>query len=308
MTKHNSLTAIVPATILVVLGVLAASAPVQAADISLRYGGQGVWRQAATANSQRWFRCEVTWNTEINDDGVPTERIDGLYLYGVSYSGMEAAPSGETYANELTGEGGIWDAGRRSETMPPVPVTILDIVEPGRTKFYYSATRYGQPYTYPWGSLAGQQLTITPALTGVAEQFTVLSNGSDYQGYYIIVDSALSVDVCRELSVWAKPSATRVYYQGADLTTVQYPWGVLAGRTLRFTQGVAAGRNFPIATNANDTYGYYIDIVAAEDEEDNLLESRLSFEAVFYLKVLRVRLDMALRRLTSSQILYWLPR
>jgi len=256
--EHSSgrLTTIIAVVLLSVYG---AGWTGHAAELSLRYGGQGIWPNPATANSQRWFRCEVTYDGAINDDGVPNERIDGLYLYGINYNDEIAAPSGETYQSELTSSKGIWDAGRRASTAALPPVTILDIIEPGRTRFYYSATRYGSPYTYPAGSLAGVQLNITPVLTQVEEEYTVVDNGADYQGAYIIVDTALSVNICRTLSVWDKPSATRVYYRGANLTTVQYQRTALAGRTLRFTRGVAAGNNYPIATNDNNLQGYYID-------------------------------------------------
>ncbi len=273
LTQHRSFAILVTALILAASFTIAGIPSVNAAGISLGYGGDGVWRQTATANSQRWFRVRVTWDNTISEgEAQPNERIDGLYLTrGVSFHNTVAAPSGETYRSELTGGKGIWDAGRRAATGGLSPVVILNVVEPGRTRFYYTATRFAQPYVYPAGSLAGYELSITPVLTGVPDPpYTVTGNGSDFLGDYIDVSSALSSNVAPVLSVWQQTSATRVYYRGANLTTVQYPRTWLAGETLRFLTGVAAGNNYPIATNDDDLDGYYIQIVETDEGDYDL--------------------------------------
>jgi hypothetical protein len=50
-----------------------------AATLTLLYGGQGVYPLTATANSQRWFRCNVTWDmnyTNAGDDKNPVWMIN----------------------------------------------------------------------------------------------------------------------------------------------------------------------------------------------------------------------------------------
>ena len=109
LTRHSSFAIPVLTVVLAASFIIAGIPSLNAADMSLGYGGDGVWPQTATANSQRWFRARVTWDAAINDDGVSNERIDGLYLTnGVSFHNTVAAPSGTTYRDELTAAKGLW--------------------------------------------------------------------------------------------------------------------------------------------------------------------------------------------------------
>ncbi len=154
LTRHRSFTILVTALILAASFVIT--------------------RQTATANSQRWFRARVTWDAAINDDGVPNERIDGLYLNGVSYSGLVAAPSGATYASELTTSKGLWDAGNRAVAVGSIRLTIVA----STTKVYYVPDP-GQSYSP--GQLTGWELTITSGL-GATNQYDITDNDVDGDG------------------------------------------------------------------------------------------------------------------------------
>ncbi|MHB8994264.1 MAG: carboxypeptidase regulatory-like domain-containing protein [Armatimonadota bacterium] len=62
--------------IIAILSLAALTGLAQAATITLGYGGDGVYPQAATGNSERYFRCVVTY--------ANTEHIQSLTLGGVS--------------------------------------------------------------------------------------------------------------------------------------------------------------------------------------------------------------------------------
>ena len=80
--------------------------PASAASLSLGYDGAGIFPQAATANSQRWFRVTVTWDTTIVSDSTygnhEKERVTGLYLeqFG-SFNNTVQVVGGATYQDAL---------------------------------------------------------------------------------------------------------------------------------------------------------------------------------------------------------------
>ncbi len=254
LTRHRSFAILVTALILAASFTIAGISSVQAADVSLGYGGDGVWPQTATANSQRWFRARVTWDTEINDDGVPNERIDGLYLSGVTYSGLAAAPSAATYASELTTSKGLWDAGDRAGgATDPIRLTTVA----STTKVYYVGL-LGQSYSA--GEMAGWELTISTGL-GATNQYDITGNGADADGTYLTLDGGTPLDpeVCPDLEVLSNPATTRVYYDPVPAVSY-YSDDTLGGLILRFTEGEAAGQEFDIVGNGSNPSGYYIDV------------------------------------------------
>jgi len=270
--KHNVRHTIVVAIIVGMFVAAAGTSAVQAAGLSFGYGGQGVWPNPATANSQRWFRCRVTYDGTINDDGVPNERIDGLYLYGVSYNGnpndpsdpmFPAAPSGATYYTELTSSKGIYDAGTRGGGgSGGVIGSIRLTVVASPTKVYYQPPLGQSYYT---GQLSGFRLDITSGL-GNGNQYDILTNGSDFSGYYLTLDAGTPLDtnVCPDLEQVGLPSTTRIYYEPIVISQY-YPDHTLGGMVLRFTAGEATGQEFDIVDNATIGGYHYIDV--SEDTE-----------------------------------------
>jgi len=184
---------------------------------------------------------------------VPNERIDGLYLNGVTYSGLVAAPSGATYASELTTSKGLWDAGDRAIAVGSVRLTIVA----STTKVYYVPAP-GQSYSP--GELAGWELTITSGL-GATNQYDITDNDVDGGGTYLVLDGATPLDpeVCPDLEVLSSPSNTRVYYDPIPAVGY-YSDDTLAGLVLRFTEGEAAGQEFDIVGNGSNLQGHYIDV------------------------------------------------
>ncbi len=237
-------------TVLVALTATLLLPSVQAADLIVGYGGEGVWPREATANSQRWFRAKPEWDYEINDDGVPQERVDGLFLSGVSYSTKPAAPSGASYSKALTLAGGMWTAGRAVAT-GTWNIRLYN-PSPDRKKIYFVSW---QPFAP--GALGAYDLVVNNPL-GQFGPYTVLTNDSDTIGTYITLATALDARVCANLDIYANPAPDLVYYEGV-VTLAQYLTGSLFGETLRFTRGVAAGQNFLIESNSSDATGYFID-------------------------------------------------
>ncbi len=132
LTRQNSYAILAFTVVCAILYTSVGLPSAMAADLSLGFGGQGVYPYVATANSQRWFRVHVTYDGTINSDGVANERIRGLYLdQGVSYNNnpsLPAAPSGYTYQQELASPSsappapphtqGIYGAGRATGDQP----------------------------------------------------------------------------------------------------------------------------------------------------------------------------------------------
>ncbi len=92
LTRQNSYAILAFTVVCAILYTSVGLPSAMAADLSLGFGGQGVYPYVATANSQRWFRVHVTYDGTINSDGVANERIRGLYLdQGVSYNNYTVA-------------------------------------------------------------------------------------------------------------------------------------------------------------------------------------------------------------------------
>ena len=49
--------------------------PAQAATVAFKFNSLGVYPQLATANSQRWFRCNITWDTGLTNAGDDTNPV-----------------------------------------------------------------------------------------------------------------------------------------------------------------------------------------------------------------------------------------
>ena len=97
-----------------------------AAGLTLGYDGNGIFPKEATANSQRWFRVNVTWSTTAVTDGTygtfDTERVTGLYLeqFGSFNDDVEVVGT-DTYADGLNGDEGLknfFTSGRSGSTLP----------------------------------------------------------------------------------------------------------------------------------------------------------------------------------------------
>ncbi len=264
LTRHSSFVILALALILVATFTGASILPVDAASLSLGYGGNGVWPQTATANSQRWFRVHLNWNATKNTEGFAAERIDGLRLYGPSYSWYPAAPSGATYAWELYSSKGIFDAGTRYAG--PDGVRLTFVASP--TKVYYIP----EPgVSYDAGEMAGWELTITTGL-GDGNNYLIDDNASDFGGTYITLDTGdpLDDEVCPDLEITSKPSDTRVYYDPIPAVSY-YPNHTLGGFILRFSLGEARGQEFDIVDNSQTGFGYFIDV--DEDLPTDLLQT-----------------------------------
>jgi len=257
LTRHRSFAILVTVVILAASFTIIGIPSARAADLSLGFSGQGVYPQVATANSQRWFRVHVTYDGTINDDGVPNERITGLYLdRGVVYNNnlaLPAAPSGGTYFSELTAAKGLWDAGRRGGVLGTIRLTVVA----STTKVYYVTPL---SVYYSPGQLTGYTLTITSGL-GDTNTYDITDNDVDGGGTYLVLDGATPLDdeVCADLEVVSNPTTTRVYYDPVPAVSY-YPDNTLGGMILRFTEGEAAGQEFDIVGNGQNPSGYYIDV------------------------------------------------
>ncbi len=258
LIRHRSFAILVTVLILAASFTIAGTPSAHAASISFGYGGDGVWPQTATANSQRWFRVHLHWNATPNDQGFPAEIIDGLYLYGPSYSWRPAAPSGVSFASELYSGRGIFDAGTRYAVPGEIRLTV--VASP--TKVYYVPA----PGTsYSPGEMAGWLLTITSGL-GIGNTYNIVGNDADGGGTYLTLSGGTPLDpeVCADLEVTSNPTTTRVYYDPVVIASY-YPDDTLGGLILRFTEGEAAGQEFDIVGNGSNPFGYYIDV--SEDTE-----------------------------------------
>jgi|GEM_PF-4688960 len=100
--------------------------PASAAGLTLGYDGDGIFPKEATANSQRWFRVNVTWSTTAVTDGTygtfDTERVTGLYLeqFGDFNDTVEVVAP-DTYEGGLDGGEGLknfFTSGRSGSYLP----------------------------------------------------------------------------------------------------------------------------------------------------------------------------------------------
>lgn len=103
----------------------------QAASISLKFNSLGVYPQLATANSQRWFRANVTWDrSQVNagTDEAPVyvvkEWVVGVYLesrnasYNAGYGGNMITDNGPQYGVARHDQGSR-DTGNVTYTVGP---------------------------------------------------------------------------------------------------------------------------------------------------------------------------------------------